>query len=142
MALTFLPFLFPGVPHVRCAFQCRGLTPPPAVSAPDADYAGGNLSLDVNDDPESVRARRRALAAMLGVDDWVELRQVHGDALLFEPDPADPEQPSTLEADATVALLQSFSIPCFAQPDMGAEKAYTGFCLTGGSIFVEKARLE
>ena len=50
--------------------------------------------------------------------------------------------PSTLEADATVALLQSFSIPCFAQPDMGAEKAYTGFCLTGGSIFVEKARLE
>ena len=25
--------------------------------------------------------------------------------------------PSTLEADATVALLQSFSIPCFAQPD-------------------------
>ena len=99
MALTFLPFLFPGVPHVRCAFQCRGLTPPPAVSAPDADYAGGNLSLDVNDDPESVRARRRALAAMLGVDDWVELRQVHGDALLFEPDPADPEQPSTLEAD-------------------------------------------
>ena len=99
MALTFLPFLFPGVPHVRCAFQCRGLTPPPAVSAPDADYAGGNLSLDVNDDPESVRARRRALAATLGVDDWVELRQVHGDALLFEPDPADPEQPSTLEAD-------------------------------------------
>lgn len=50
--------------------------------------------------------------------------------------------PSTLEADATVALLQSFSIPCFVQPDMGAEKAYTGFCLTGGSIFVEKTRLE
>lgn len=99
MALTFLPFLFPGVPHVRCAFQCRGLTPPPAVSAPDADYAGGNLSLDVNDDAENVRARRRALAATLGVDDWVELRQVHGDALLFEPEPADPEQPSTLEAD-------------------------------------------
>ena len=46
--------------------------------------------------------------------------------------------PSTLEADATVALLQSFSIPCFAQPDMGAEKAYTGFCLTGGSIFVDR----
>lgn len=50
--------------------------------------------------------------------------------------------PSTLEADATVALLQSFSIPCFAQPDMGAEKAYTGFCLTGGSIFVDASRAD
>lgn len=50
--------------------------------------------------------------------------------------------PSSFEADATVALLQSFSIPCYTQPDMGAEKAYTGFCLTGGAIFVEKARLD
>ena len=99
MALTFLPFRFPGVPRVRCAFQCRGLTPPPAAAAPAPDYAGGNLSLDVGDDADDVRARRRALADALGVKDWVELRQVHGDALLFDPAPTDPDQASRLEAD-------------------------------------------
>lgn len=99
MALTFLPFFFPGVPRVRCAFQCRTGEALPPAAAPALEYAGGNLSLDVGDAPDAVRARRQALAACLGVDDWVELRQVHGDTLLFEPAPADPAQASTQEAD-------------------------------------------
>ena len=99
MDLTFLPFRFPGVPSVRCAFQCRGLTPPPSVTAPLPDYAGGNLSLDTGENPDYVRARRRALAAVLGVDGWAELRQVHGDALILEPDPTDPDHAATREAD-------------------------------------------
>ena len=49
--------------------------------------------------------------------------------------------PSTFEADATLALLRSFDIPCFSQPDSGAEKVYTGMSLTGESIFVEHAQL-
>ena len=103
MDLTFLPFSFPGVPGVRCAFQCRGLIPPANAAGPAPDLAGGNLSLDVADDPGRVRARRRALAATLGVRDWVELRQVHGDAMLFDPPPADPDTASALEADGMTA---------------------------------------
>ena len=103
MDLTFLPFRFPGVPSVRCAFQCRGLTPPPATQVPLSGYAGGNLSLETGEDPGPVRARRRALAAALGVDGWAELRQVHGDALIFEPDPTDPECAATREADGACA---------------------------------------
>ena len=103
MDLTFLPFRFPGVPSVRCAFQCRGLTPPPAAQVPLSGYAGGNLSLETGEDPGPVRARRRALAAALGVDGWAELRQVHGDALIFEPDPTDPECAATREADGACA---------------------------------------
>lgn len=49
--------------------------------------------------------------------------------------------PTTFEADATVALLHSFDIPCFSQPDMSAEKAYTGVSMTGERIFVEQERL-
>lgn len=49
--------------------------------------------------------------------------------------------PSTFDADATLALLRSFDIPCFSQPDMGAEKAYTGFSMTGETIYVEQAQL-
>ena len=103
MDLTFLPFRFPGVPSVRCAFQCRGLTPPPAAQVPLSGYAGGNLSLETGEDPGPVRARRRALAAALGVDGWAELRQVHGDALIFDPDPTDPECAATREADGACA---------------------------------------
>lgn len=49
--------------------------------------------------------------------------------------------PSTFDADATLALLRSFEIPCFSQPDSGGEKIYTGISLTGERIFVEHAQL-
>ena len=39
--------------------------------------------------------------------------------------------PSTFDADATCALLRSFGIACFSQPDSGGEKIYTGVSLTG-----------
>ena len=64
------------------------------------------------------------------------------------PDTGRPAKPvrlmhcaSTFDADATLALLRSFDIPCFSQPDMGAEKAYTGFSMTGETIYVEQAQL-
>ena len=49
--------------------------------------------------------------------------------------------PSTFDADATCALLRSFGIACFSQPDSGGEKIYTGVSLTGERIFVEHAQL-
>ena len=50
--------------------------------------------------------------------------------------------PSTFDADATVALLRSFEIACFSQPDSGGEKAYTGISLTGETIYVEQTQAE
>ncbi|MDR1125325.1 MAG: polyphenol oxidase family protein [Deltaproteobacteria bacterium] len=79
-----LPFKFPGLDRVRCAFST-------------ALY--GNISLDFGLDAEADKERRRKLAVLLGFDSWTELRQVHGPKLLVNP-PATPfDAPSTLEAD-------------------------------------------
>ena len=39
MPVSFIPFVFPGVDNVRCAFQTRW------QEAGDGPYAGGNISL-------------------------------------------------------------------------------------------------
>ncbi len=78
MPLRFIFFQFPGIPGVRCAFQTR-----------DGDLsdprAGGNISLAIPDAPEETRANRAALAPALGLERVAELKQVHGDAMVFEP---------------------------------------------------------
>ncbi|MGM9612389.1 MAG: hypothetical protein ACI3XZ_02690, partial [Butyricicoccus sp.] len=48
--------------------------------------------------------------------------------------------PTTFDADATLALLRSFDIPCFSHPDMDALKTYTGVSMTGENIFVERSQ--
>ena len=45
MALSFIPFAFPGAPGVRCAFQTRDW----GVS--EGPYGGGNIAYTVGDDP-------------------------------------------------------------------------------------------
>ncbi len=84
MAVTFFPFSFPGVPRVRCAFQTR------TGGVSRAGYAGGNISFSVGDEAAAVAANRRSLLEALrpqGLTAWAELMQVHGDALVFEPEP-------------------------------------------------------
>ena len=44
MPVSFIPFVFPGVDNVRCAFQTRW------QAAGDGPYAGGNISLATADD--------------------------------------------------------------------------------------------
>ena len=48
MPVSFIPFMFPGVDNVRCAFQTRW------QEAGDGPYAGGNISLATADDRQSV----------------------------------------------------------------------------------------
>jgi len=79
MGLNFLRFRFPGVPDVECAFQMR------TGGASFGPYAQGNVSLMVGDAPEAAAANRAALAGELGLEAVAELRQVHGDQMLFEP---------------------------------------------------------
>ena len=79
MGLNFIRFCFPGVPDVECAFQVR------TGGASSGPYAQGNVSLVVGDVPEAVVANRAALATELGIEAVAELKQVHGDHMLFEP---------------------------------------------------------
>ena len=59
MALSFIPFRFPGVKGVRCAFQTRDW----GVS--EGPYGGGNIAYGVGDDPLRVSANRLDLSATL-----------------------------------------------------------------------------
>lgn len=83
-----IPFAFPGIPHIRCAFTTR---------------ATGNLSLYRatlgEEDRAETLAARRALQHVLGVEDWTEVQQVHGDEFLINPEPTPWDQNPVLEAD-------------------------------------------
>ena len=89
-----LPFRFPGLTNISCAFTTRrgGASLPP--------FDGANLSFDVGDEPAAVAANRRDLTARLGISTWCELRQVHGDILHIEPAPTPLDCAASLEGDA------------------------------------------
>ena len=93
MDIQVIPFAFPNVPGVRCAFSTR------LGGQSDGAYGSANMSFDVGDSPEAVQANRRALQASLGFSVWTECRQVHGDATLFDPDFGDVDAPGSMEAD-------------------------------------------
>ena len=64
MPVSFIPFVFPGVDNVRCAFQTRW------QEAGDGPYAGGNISLATADDRQSVIGNRRELRAARAFGAW------------------------------------------------------------------------
>ena len=90
-AMNILHFSFPGLPQVGCAFQC------------------GDANISWSHGPEAdVRANRKGLlAALTGATRLVELKQVHGDAMLFEPQPSDWLADAPLpEADGLACSLE------------------------------------
>ncbi len=89
-----LPFAFPGLAGICCAFSTR------RGGASLAPFDGANLSFDVGDDPAHVVANRRDLAAQLGLEAWCECRQVHGDVLHIEPASTPLHSVSALAGDA------------------------------------------
>lgn len=100
MAVSCIPFVFPGIPGVRCAFQIR------SGAEPGDPFSGGNLSFSVGDDPQRVAASRKLLRAFLDLNGegrgLAEVNQVHGDAVVFEPDPlpqSETEMPQLPKAD-------------------------------------------
>lgn len=103
MAVTFLDFRFPGLRGVRCAFQTRagGCGQGPDLEPAKAlrGYAHGNISFATDDDRATVLQNRRDLRAVLGLKAVAELSQVHGDALVFEPEDVPADGVSTHEAD-------------------------------------------
>jgi YfiH family protein len=88
-----LPFAFPGLSGVGCAFGTRlgGLSASP--------FDRANISYDVGDDPEKVASNRSRLKIILGFDSWQEVRQVHGTDMVFEPSETSVDAAGTVEAD-------------------------------------------
>ncbi|MDR1856813.1 MAG: polyphenol oxidase family protein [Desulfovibrio sp.] len=96
MDVTTIPFEFPGLPGVRCAFQMRSRPLSPL---------GGNISYGMGDDPVRVLETRRSLAAALGIRQWTELAQVHGDVLHFDPSPTPFEEGPVPAGDGTATAV-------------------------------------
>ncbi|MFW6323667.1 MAG: polyphenol oxidase family protein [Desulfovibrionales bacterium] len=88
-----IPFSFPGLPKIRCFFGTRvgGVSPAP--------YDTLNISFDVGDDPQNVRTNRKRLMERLPFSHWQELRQVHGQTMLFDPEPAGEDGMTAGEGD-------------------------------------------
>lgn len=108
MPLNFIPFQFPGIPNVSCAFTGR---------------AFGNVSLDLaaRSDRELRPASapelweqtvqtRRTIPAALGVNAFAEAHQVHGVQTIFEPEPQNPDQPAVLDADGLAAMRPGLAL--------------------------------
>lgn len=98
MDMTFLPFRFPGIDTVCCAFGGR---------------SAGNFSLDAPEartDPVPTAARRRNLPALLKVRAVAELKQVHGVRTLFEPTPWSAEKTTLTEADGMATQRKALAL--------------------------------
>ena len=81
---AMIPFRFPGVPGVGCAFSTRAFG--------SVSLAGGALA-------EASRQRRASLPALFGVQAFAEAHQVHGVRTLFEPQAQDPALTPEEQAD-------------------------------------------
>jgi len=101
MDVGYIPFAFPGLSTVRCAFQTR---------AAATGARQGNISFETGDDPEAVLASRLSLRRRLGFDAWHELRQVHGARMIFDPEPGDIHQPGRIEADGQATCAPSLAL--------------------------------
>ena len=85
----YIPFAFPGVPSVGCAFSFAPAGTFSLFQAPDAAAKAA-----------AVAARKRLLGR-LGLERWVEVYQVHGDVLLVDPEPTPLDRASETRADGS-----------------------------------------
>lgn len=93
MAISYIPFVFPGISKVRCAFQTR------VAGHSQGAYGGGNLSFVTKDERAAVIANREDLHMTLGLERIAELSQVHGDVFHFDPEAVAVDAAPNLEGD-------------------------------------------
>ncbi len=103
-AIAFFPFEFIGIHDVACAFTSRrgGVSEPPHDSA--------NLSFEVEDEKDAVSENRRLIHDRLGLTGWCECRQIHGDAIHFDPKPTQPEDMPVLEGDGMTTATPGYGL--------------------------------
>ncbi len=99
--LQSIPFKFPNIENVFCAFQVRNIPqfPKNAQERVDSNYVGGNISYDVSDNPEDVKNNRAEICSTFNVDSFCDVLQVHGVKTIFEPEDATAEKYAPYEAD-------------------------------------------
>ncbi len=100
MAVSCIPFTFPGLENVRCAFQTREL------GASTAPYDKGNIGTNVEDNPQAIEKNREDLRTALQVKHLVCVNQVHGKEMVFDP-----------TADALPVAADGVAV---SQPNIGA----------------------
>ncbi|EMG38667.1 hypothetical protein PCS_00297 [Desulfocurvibacter africanus PCS] len=98
-SVRHLSFAFPDLPQIGCVFGTR------MGGGSAAPFDRANISLEVGDRPERVLANRKSMQLGLGFVHWQELRQVHGDEMIFDPDPADIRDMPALEGDGLATSI-------------------------------------
>jgi len=79
-APELIPFRFPGIDGVGCAFTTRRC-PDPLNGA-----ISGNLAQNDLEPAEQTQSKREHLGRRLGFQDWLDVRQVHGTDMVFDQD--------------------------------------------------------
>ena len=90
-----IPFQFPGIPGVGCAFFTR---------------AFGSVSLSGGEQRETSGRRRSSMASLLGAEAFAELHQVHGVRTLFEPEAQNPLQTPSEQADGMATFRPGLAL--------------------------------
>ena len=93
MGVNGITFAFPGIPQVRCFFQNR------LGGESTGAFMSSNISLDVGDNPKHAVYNRLNLQNTLEVQSWCEVKQVHGDTMVFNPQETPAGEAGSLEAD-------------------------------------------
>ncbi len=134
--MNYIPFAFPGLPRIGCAFGC----------GPDTMAFTGAA------EPAAVIATRRALRDDLGFAAWHSLKQVHGVHMIFEPEFDTLKRPSVeagdgmaesrpghalaiKTADCQPILIAHESGECIAALHVGWRGNVADFCARGVRSF-------
>ncbi len=77
--MNLIRFYFPGTDNIKCAFGTR------LGGVSQGSFGSNNISFEVGDHPENVLINRQAIRNELGFSQLIELRQVHGSSVHFDP---------------------------------------------------------
>ena len=125
-----IPFAFPGVPAVGCAFSTIHTGSVSLAAVPDESAcpseklnrsagrasAGqtasseGHKGATLGEDGRKAARNRKNLLEAFGLARWVELKQVHGETLVPDPGPTPPELPSALEGDGSCTREKNLAL--------------------------------
>ena len=98
-AFTAVPYAFPRLPNIRCAFTTR---------------QAGNLSLNAFTGEEIEYAAtvtaRQSLLDSLGVATWSEVKQVHGETFVADAEPTPVAEKPGTEADGMGTMRKNHAL--------------------------------
>ncbi len=106
--LKSIPFKFPNVKNVTCAFQVRDL--PHYSSKTDSNYIGKNISFDVKDNFEDVVQNRLQILHSFNVDSFSDITQVHGITTIYEPESSTPSAYAPYNADGMATSKKNHAL--------------------------------